>query len=100
MALSEKVCAMNKHDASERQTPDLISFAAWLRQIGRSDTTGWRWVKADMLHPLNIAGRPYLTGEDIRQFLARAKAGQFSKPPAGAAGRSRKEQAEKEGGEQ
>jgi len=68
--------------------PALISFSAWLRQLGRSDTTGWRWVRAGWLHPLNIAGKPYLTGEDIEQFRQRATASEFAKPVAGAARKS------------
>jgi len=70
------------------EVPELISLAAWLRQIGRSDTTGWRWVKAGWLHPVNIAGRPYLTGADIQQFQQRAERGEFARPPTGAARKS------------
>jgi len=91
---------MNRNDVSEQTTPGLIAFSAWLRQIGRSDTTGWRWAKAGWLHPINIAGRPYLTGDDIRQFQTRAAAGEFSQSPSGAAEESRKARAEKEGSSQ
>lgn len=87
---------MKKHDVSQGATPDLISFSAWLSQIGRSDTTGWRWAKAGWLHPINVCGRLYLTGEDIRRFQARAAAGEFAKRPAGAAARSRKVRIQKE----
>jgi hypothetical protein len=80
----------------EHTSTGLIAFSAWLRQLGRSDTTGWRWAKAGWLHPINIAGRPYLTGEDIKQFRARAEAGEFSKAPAGAAGSSRRARTEKD----
>jgi hypothetical protein len=78
----------NAKQNSEAQ--ELISLAKWLRAIGRSDTTGWRWCQAGWLRPINIAGRPYLTGQEIRQFQARAAAGEFSKAPAGAAAASRK----------
>jgi hypothetical protein len=54
------------------KTPAIISLSKWLRDMGRSDTTGWRWCRAAWLHPVNIAGRPYLTREDIQQFQARA----------------------------
>lgn len=66
----------------------LIAFVAWLGQIGRSYTTGWRWVQNGWLTPINIAGRLYLTAQDIEQFLARAAAGEFAQKPAGAAARS------------
>ena len=73
------------------ETQELILFAKWLRSIGRSHTTGWRWCRAGWLHPVNIAGRPYLTGNEIRQFQTRAASGEFSKAPTGAAAASRKE---------
>jgi len=72
------------------ETQELISFAKWLRGIGRSDTTGWRWCQAGWLHPVNIAGRPYLTRQEILQFQARAAAGEFAQDPTGAAATSRK----------
>ena len=78
---------MKPHSTTD-ETPELISFAAWLRQIGRSDTTGWRWVKSGWLHPINIAGRPYLKRDDIQEFQQRAERGEFAKAPAGAAGTS------------
>jgi len=78
------------------ETPAIISLSNWLRNLGRSDTTGWRWCKAGWLHPINIAGRPYLTREDIQRFHARAAAGEFAKAPSGAAGASRKARAKKE----
>jgi hypothetical protein len=67
------------------QRDGLIALSAWLKQIGRSATTGWRWTKAGWLHPINIAGRPYLSADDIAQFVARARSGELARPPAGAA---------------
>ena len=64
---------------------NVVSLAAWRREIGISDTTAWRYCKAGWLHPLNIAGRPYLTRTDIADFEAKAAAGQFAKEPRGAA---------------
>jgi hypothetical protein len=78
------------------ETPELVALSKWLREIGRSDTTGWRWRQAGWLHPVNIAGRPYLTGDDIRQFQARAAAGEFSKAPSGAALKSAEKRAAEE----
>lgn len=85
-----------RNSTEQNSTLGPISLSAWLRQIGRSDTTGWRWVKAGWLHPLNIAGRPYLTAEDIQQFQARAIAGEFSQQPHGAARVAADERASKE----
>ncbi len=90
---------MKREATKNGETPELISLSKWLREIGRSDTTGWRWCQAGWLHPVNIAGRPYLTGDDIRQFQARAATGEFSKAASGAAGASSKARAEKEASE-
>jgi hypothetical protein len=87
---------MKPQSTSGNETPELIAFSVWLRQLGRSDTTGWRWVKAGWLHPLNIAGRPYLRRDDIQSFTRRAAAGEFSKPARGAAAKSAKARAAKE----
>jgi hypothetical protein len=81
---------MKRPELDRNCSPNLIALAAWLVQIGRSDTWGWRHIKAGHLHPLNIAGRPYLTGADIEQFLRRAAPGEFARPPSGAARRSAK----------
>ena len=62
----------------------LIALRAWTRQLGISDVTAWRWSKAGYIHPLNIAGKLYLSADDLAQFEVRVKAGEFSKPPAGA----------------
>ena len=87
---------MKRNTTENRETPELIALSKWLRSIGRGVTTGWRWCRAGWLHPVNIAGRPYLTGDEIRRFHARAKAGEFSKTPPGAAGASNRARAEKE----
>jgi hypothetical protein len=79
---------MNGNATENGGMPAIISLSKWLRDMGRSDTTGWRWCRAGWLHPINIAGRPYLTREDIQRFQTRATAGEFFKAPAGAARRS------------
>lgn len=65
--------------------PAVISLSKWLKGVGVSKVTGWRWCKRGWLNPVNIAGRPYLTADDIHQFEARATAGEFAKAPRGAA---------------
>ena len=79
---------MKAHDDSKGVTTGLIALSAWLRRVGRSDTTGWRWIRDGWLHPLNISGKSYLTAEDIAQFEARARNGEFRKTASGAAKRS------------
>jgi hypothetical protein len=72
----------------------VVSLAVWRRELGISATTAWRYCKSGWLHPLNIAGRPYLKLSDIAEFEARAAAGEFAKPPSGAAKKSASVQVE------
>ncbi len=76
---------MKLKDVSIHGMPGPIALSAWLKQIGRSDTTGWRWAQNGWIHPLNISGRPYVTRQDIEQFERRAAAGEFARRPSGAA---------------
>ena len=79
---------MKPNNVSNQATSGVVALSAWLKQVGRSDTTGWRWIRDGWLNPLNISGKLYLTAEDIAQFEARARNGEFRKAPAGAARRS------------
>lgn len=63
----------------------LTAYSAFLRHLGRSRTWGWRAANAGWLNPIDVAGRPYLLESDIQQFVVRAKRGEFSKGPCGAA---------------
>ena len=64
------------------QIPELISNAAFAKQIGRTPITIWRWQKLGWLgRSINIAGKPYLTRESLETFYARAKAGDFAQEP-------------------
>lgn len=47
--------------------------------------TGWRWRKKGWVETLNIAGKLYITGDEIDRFNQRAKDGEFSKEPTGVA---------------
>lgn len=66
--------------------PDLVALRKFLADAGVHPCTGWRWIKRGWLpEPLNIAGRLYLSGEQITEFKRRAAAGEFSvniRPPA------------------
>jgi hypothetical protein len=73
---------MKVNDASQCDTPPLVSLAVFARQIGRTPVTVWRWQKLGWLDAsVNIAGKPYLTREAIERFARRATAGEFSKAP-------------------
>lgn len=68
--MKDKSCTTNNNH-------EWISFNQWLRQIGASRTTGYRWRLAGIVHPVNIAGRLYLHRDDLDEFTRRAKAGEF-----------------------
>jgi hypothetical protein len=57
----------------------LFSYHKWLENVGVSRPTGWRWRKQGLITTLNIAGRNYITGEEIDRFQKRAAAGEFAK---------------------
>ena len=56
-----------------------MSFDRWLKSVGRSRVTGWRWVGKGMISPVNILGKNYITREEDVRFWQRAKAGEFAK---------------------
>lgn len=58
----------------------LIKFETFLRRIGVSTATGFRWRQSGKLNPtINIDGRLYLKREEAEEFERRAKAGEFAK---------------------
>lgn len=77
-------------------TVGLRAAKAVARDEGVSDVTIWRRVKRGWLTAVNISGRPYITTESLAMFYRRAGAGEFSKPPTGAAGASSRARVAKE----
>ena len=70
---------MIKVNMSENIDSPMISLHKFTEGIGVSHVTTWRWRKNGWLKTINIAGRPYLTGGALKDFLARAAAGDFAK---------------------
>lgn len=78
----------NRHSESlveeaERRTPlpfeiGGMRYDVWLKALGRSRVTGWRWVKLGMIKPVKIAGKPYITRDEDARFWERARAGEFA----------------------
>jgi hypothetical protein len=58
----------------------IILFERFVESLGISPCTAWRWRKQKWLTTLNIAGRVYISREEIARFQERAAAGEFSKP--------------------
>lgn len=59
--------------------PGVVALSKWLREVGVTACTAWRWRKSGMLSTVNIAGRVYLTQSAIQDFTRRAESGEFSK---------------------
>jgi hypothetical protein len=79
---------MKTHEATRQETesrPPLVALRKWTKEIGISAVTAWRWAKFGRIHPIDIAGKLYLSADDLYQFEQRAKAGEFAKGPTGAA---------------
>ncbi len=66
----------------------LRAATAVCRDRGISDTTLWRMGKRGWVKIVNIYGKCYVDMESLAEFDRRAAAGEFAKPPAGAAGKS------------
>jgi hypothetical protein len=64
---------------------ELVSMRRFRAELGVVPSTCWRWIQRGWLsQPLNIAGRLYLTREQIAEFKERAARGEFAaniKPP-------------------
>jgi hypothetical protein len=72
-----------------------VALNKWLAQIGASSVTAWRWRKRGWLRVVNVGGRLFLRPEDRAEFDRRAVAGEFSKPPSGAAATASRVKSEK-----
>ena len=60
--------------------PELVSLRRFRADLGVAPSTPWRWIKRGWLdQPLNIAGRLYLSREQIDRFKRRAAAGEFAR---------------------
>ena len=67
----------------------MIALRVWIRAVGISNTTAWRWQKRGWIKPINICGKLYLTPEARADFETRAARGEFGRPVTGAAGARR-----------
>ncbi len=74
LAMTKPAFAVAKQDTAAPIT-SLSKFAA---ELGKTPVTLWRWRQRGWLKTINIAGRQYVTAEAIREFLARAEAGEFA----------------------
>lgn len=57
----------------------MLALDKFIEETGLSPVTVWRFRKKGWLVCVNIAGRLYITREEIAKFNARAVAGEFAK---------------------
>ncbi|MEA3186594.1 MAG: hypothetical protein QOD99_424 [Chthoniobacter sp.] len=72
---------MNANCGMQQQAhpSNLLSFDRWLDDIGKTRATDWGWRQRGWVHAVNIAGRIYVSRDEIALFERRAAAGEFSK---------------------
>jgi len=63
---------------SQSQPSNLFQLEKWLATIGVVPATAWRWRRKGWIETVNIAGRVYISRQEIERFEARAAAGEFS----------------------
>jgi hypothetical protein len=88
------------HNGQPLVTSGLRAAKAVCRDRGESCCTLWRRRKLGLIKCVNIFGKVYVDLQSLAEFDRRAAAGEFAKPPHGAAGASARERAAREGGEQ
>jgi len=82
--MSNSIQATAGNAAGPRET-GLRATKAVCRDRGVSDTTFWRWGKRGWIRLVNISGKSYVDLQSLAEFDRRASAGEFARPPAGAA---------------
>jgi len=87
---------MNAVEALNPQTTGLRSAKAVCRDRGESEVTLWRRRKLGLIKCVNIFGKVYVDLQSLAEFDRRAAAGEFAKPPSGAAAASKKARLAKE----
>jgi hypothetical protein len=63
----------------EQYASNLVAFDRWLKDIGKTPATGWRWRTRGWIDTVNICGRLYVSRQEINRFEQRAAAGEFRK---------------------
>jgi hypothetical protein len=69
----------HKSSQPHPQGSGMIALNKWARQSGITPVTAWRFRKRGWITTLNIAGRQYLTFEELERFTRRAAAGEFAR---------------------
>jgi hypothetical protein len=59
----------------EQPVSNLLAFDRWLQDFGRTPASGWRYRQRGWISTINIAGRLYVTRDEVARFEARAGGG-------------------------
>jgi hypothetical protein len=68
----------------------LKPFGHWVQECGWAASYGWRMRKRRMVTTINIAGKHYISADEVERFLARAREGAFAQEPRMPSSRPRK----------
>jgi hypothetical protein len=68
-----------KNPSQRNETGGLVSFDLWLKQLGKTRITGWRWRRDGIISTLNVFGKIYIQRSEIERFESRALAGEFKR---------------------
>lgn len=63
---------------AEPDTRPPMVWRHFLKLVGVSVQTGWRWRKLGWITTIEIAGKPYVAQAEVERFNARMAAGEFS----------------------
>ena len=55
-----------------------LALSRFIRQMGVTAITAWRWRRDGKLATVNICGRQYVSAEEIAKFNRRVNAGKFA----------------------
>lgn len=58
---------------------NLVSLDAWLKELDKTRSTGWRWRKQGHIKTVNVFGKVYITRDEIAAFEGKVIAGDFSR---------------------
>jgi hypothetical protein len=81
----QRKCMTNSNSGNAtldvQQPAGLRAANKWARESGFTPCTLWRFRKRGWINTINIAGRQYISLEEIARFTARAAAGEFAAEP-------------------
>ena len=80
MAFQQEIMKTDRQSEPGRAEGEAPFIAAhlFIKAVGISHTTFWRWCKAGRFHPVNISGRKYLDQAEVTRFWAEAKEGKYA----------------------